>query len=250
MDNIAKTNKKTYFSIAVFVLLLALGSGFYFLGYRITDNFGVGKLGSLALVLPYADTSVYIDSSSKTTATKNNEELTFKLSPNNHTIIISKDGYFPWKKDVTIPSSGEVTFSPVFVPTSTNGEIITKDDKNYTEIKQKVTSNDLPTRQDPLYSKDQSTFMWVEDNAIVTQSGSHTERVIQPDTIIRNADFYKDRNDIVMFSIENAIYLIEASKEGGQNFMPIYRGQDPTFVKADDNSIYVFDNNILMQITI
>ena len=92
--------------------------------------------------------------------------------------------------------------------------------------------------------------MWVEDNAVVTQSGDKTNRVIQPDTVVKNVDFYKNRNDVVIFSLSNSIFVIEANNEGGQNFMPIYQGKDPSFLKASDDSIYVYDGDTLMQVVI
>jgi len=48
----------------------------------------------------------------------------------------------------------------------------------------------------------------------------------------------------------NGVYVIEIDKEGTQNFLPIYKGQKPNFVIVDQNSIYVEDINILMQVSI
>ena len=76
------------------------------------------------------------------------------------------------------------------------------------------------------------------------------QTVIQPDTIIRNVDFYKDRSDAVIFSTADTVYVIEINIEGIQNFMPIYKGKNPYFIKNDSNSIYVEDGNSLLQVAI
>ena len=90
----------------------------------------------------------------------------------------------------------------------------------------------------------------IEDNAIITKIGDMIQTVIQPDTIIRNVDFYKDRSDSVLFSMNGSIYVIEIDKQGTQNFIPVFAGKSPAFVKYDVNSIYVLDGDTLMQVAI
>jgi hypothetical protein len=92
--------------------------------------------------------------------------------------------------------------------------------------------------------------LWLEDNTIITSKNNLETKVIQPDTIVRNVAFYKDRTDAVIFSLNNAIYVIETDNSGLQNFLPIYKGQEPDFITLDQNSIYVLDGQNLMQIAI
>jgi hypothetical protein len=38
--------------------------------------------------------------------------------------------------------------------------------------------------------------------------------------------------------------------KNNQNFMPLYIGQEPSFIKKDDSGIYVLDNKALMPVFI
>ena len=53
-----------------------------------------------------------------------------------------------------------------------------------------------------------------------------------------------------MFSIYNNIFVIDTEKDGTQNFLPLYKGQSPSFIKTDPNFIYVLDGQALMQVVI
>jgi hypothetical protein len=202
----------------------------------------------MQIALPAAN--IFIDESKKIVTTQENEVIEFSLSPRNHTIIVSRDGYFPWKKDFVMQSEGNINFSPVFVSSSPSGVIITNKDPEFWKIRNKIITDPLPTKNAPRTSGDGKVKLWIEDNGVMIEIASTTKTVIQPDPAIKNLYFYKDRSDIVIFSIANAIYVIETSKEGTQNFMPIYKGNDPSFIEGDLNYIYVLDNGTLMQVTI
>ncbi len=244
-------NAKIYTVSGIILVIILVGAFGYGAGFRFGNHFSIGKVGILSMTLPLSETSVFIDQSQKIQTTKENEVVEIKLSPKSHNIIVSHDGYFPWTKTFSLPSAGNVTLSPLFVSQNTSGLMIGQSDPEYWKIKSGILSDVLPSKTHPRISADKSTILWVEDNAMLTQvaNGSpHT--VLQPDTVIKNVDFYKDRSDAVIFSTFNAVYVIEVDTEGTQNFMPIYKGADPSFIKSDNNSIYIEDENSLMQVSI
>ncbi len=250
MDRNAK-GKIIYIIVGVAALLLVSGVVAYRSGYRFQSNFLIGKVGTLEVTLPFSQTSIFIDDDQKITTTKDNEPVSVTLSPADHRIIISHESYFPWTKNISVPSGGKVSISPIFVPQNTSGQIITNKDPEYAKLRRMIVLNPLPTENSPITSADNSVKIWLDDNAIVAQTGSSTPTVvIQPDTVIRGVHFYKDRNDAVIFSTLNTIYVIEIDTENTQNFIPVYRGQSPSFIKLDADSIYVLDGNILMQVVI
>ncbi len=253
MDNAKNhilNNKRSYTTIIVIILILILGFIGFKNGFRIKNNFTVGKIGTVVLKIPLPLTSIFIDETKKITTSKDNEEVTIPFSPRKHTIIISREGYFPWKKDFTVPSGETLELHPLFISQNATGEIITQNDPEYFNIRNKIIKDITPTAQNPKISFDKTTTLWLDDNAIIVQFGSTTKKVIQPDTIIKNVDFYRNRSDVVIFSTTNSVYAIEVDSFGGQNFMPIYRGQDPAFVKASENTMYVFDADNLMEVLI
>ena len=249
MKDNAKKSKGLYISIGIIFLIIILVIIGHGTGYRFKNNFTIGKVGYLTIKIPLINTSVFADSQ-KILTEKDNQIIKIKLSPTSHRIIVSHAGYFPWTKEINMPSGGEVRLSPIFITTNTTGEIITNKDPEYWSLRNKILSDISPTKDSPKISEDKSTTIWLEDNAIIATVGSTTTTVIQPDTLIKNITFFGDRSDAVIFLMFNTIYVIEINKEGTQNFMPIYKGRDPYFIPASTGSIYVLDDENLMQVII
>jgi hypothetical protein len=253
MDNNAKRKNKAI-AIAGTVLLLALlGAVLYGMGYRVTKNLSFGKVGTVQMTIPASGTSVFADASQKVVTASDDELVSFTFSPTTHTIIVSRDGYFPWKKDVDVPKGGTVALEPLFVSKNATGEIITAKDPQYFDIRHSVETHSLPTKEKPLASEDGKKILWIEDNAILVASAdaaSSAKIVIEPDTIVKNAAFYKDRDDVVLFSSSSAVYAIETDKAGGQNFVPVYTGESPDFISGGEGFIYVLDGSNLMEVII
>jgi hypothetical protein len=243
-------NKRQWTFIGIGILIiLFLGVG-YKLGYRITNNFTIGKLGTITITLPFSNTSIFIDNNEKILSSKDNEIANIKLSPKTHTIIVSKESYFPWTKMVNMPSNGKINLSPIFVSQNATGQIINANDPEYWKIKNSIETSKLPTKDFPLVSSDKSVSIWVENNAIISEVGNSIHTVIQPTTIINDLSFYKNRSDALIFSTENSVFMIEIDTENTQNFMPIYTGQNPRFIESSPDYIYVEDNSVLMQVII
>ena len=254
MNNKAKEhfmrNKTAYIFLFVFIVLVIGVSTLYGLGYRFKNNLTLGKIGYVEITIPMPLTSIFIDESKKIVTDRDNQAIKLSFTPRGHSIIISKDGYYPWKKDFTVPSKGLVILKPIFVSVNASGEIINKIDPEYWKLRNMIITDPLPTKNTAKVSSDGSTKIWIENSGIIAQTGSTTVGVIQTDTAIRNISFYKKRSDAVVFSTGNTIYVIEIAPTGEQNFMPIYKGVKPSFVANDPNFIYVLDGENLMQVII
>jgi hypothetical protein len=248
LDN-AKNYKKYYLAVFGLALLIAGLIG-YISGYRIKNNFTLGKVGQVEIDIPLSGTAIFIDESKKIITTKDSETVEIKVSPRNHSFIVSREGYLPWVKKISMPSGEKIKLSPIFIASNASGQIITPSDKEYYTIRNSIVYDAGATKEKPILSEDKTSKLWLDDNAIYVEIGSTTKKVIQPDTIIKNVSFYKNRSDVVIFSNQTAVYALEIETNGIQNFMPIYRGQDPSFVIANENSLYILDNGTLMQVFI
>lgn len=247
-EKFVKTAKYIWGGIVISILLIIILG--YNLGYRLKDNLTVGKIGELTMSIPMPLTHIYIDSSKKIETKKDNEEVNIKLSPKSHSIIVARDGYFPWTKTFTIPSGSKIKLEPMFVSQNASGQIITQKDPEYWKIRGDVYRNILPTEKYPISSKDKTATLWVNNNTIYIKVASSTIKVIQTETPIRNVAFYKERVSAVIFSTSDSVFVIETDTKSEQNFMPIYRGTKPIFISNDPNFIYVLDGENLMQVII
>lgn len=250
MQENAKANTKKYWWTGVIIFIVIIILVGYGAGFRLGGSYLIERVGTVSTTIPLKNTSIYIDNSDKIVTSNDNQAVEVKLSPGVHSFIVSHDGLLPWTKDVTVPNDGMVKLSPIFVSQNTSGEFIGESDPEYYKIKNSIKSDVMPTKTIPLMSRDGTTFIWLEDNAIMAKVNGETETVISPETKIKNLDFYKDRSDAVIFSTADSVYVIEINKEGTQNFLPLYKGKDPYFVKNDANSIYVLDGTSLMQVGI
>ncbi len=254
MEDIAKESKikkvmvYIWTSIAIFIIASTFIG--YKLGYRLKDNLSIGKIGHLNMTIPMPLTSIYIDNSEKIQTKSDNEKISIALSPKTHSVIVARDGYFPWTKSFTVPSNKIINLSPIFVSQNASGQIITQKDPEYWELRSSIIRSILPAKKYPILSSDKKTSLWVEDNAVFVQTGSTTTKVIEPDTVVRNVSFYKDRSDAIIFTTSNSVFVIETDSTGAQNFMPIYRGTQPNFISNNPNFIYVLDGDLLMQVVI
>ena len=242
----SKSMTKYWWTLAAGAILITLGIIFL----------TVGKKGTITMQIPLMQTTIYIDQKDKRVTTKENESVEVKLSPSTHNIIVSRNGYYPWTKNVSVPRGKTVPLFPIFVPLNSSGQIITTNDPEYVKIKNSITGDKTPTKSAPLVSQDKTVSIWLEGGEIMAKvAATETEAektfsVVAPQSPIRNVDFYKDRSDSVIFSTEKAVYVIEVEAEGTQNFMPLFMGEAPAFKKVDANSMYVADGATLMQVII
>lgn len=248
MNDNVKTIKKSYIFWGSFVSIILVLIILYSTGFRITSKFKIGRVGTVSITAPLVDTSIFIDESKKIVTSKDAETVIVKLAPKKHTVIVSRDSYYPWKKDFEVRSGEKIKLEPIFVSQNASGNIVGKLDPEYYSIVNSIRNNKMPTLEKPKTSKDGSVSVWVIDGTIFAKKGDVEMEVTDIATGVKNIEFYKDRNDFILFSTANAVYVIEIDKNGGQNFMPIYKGQDPFFVQTDPNFIYIIDTNTLMQV--
>ncbi len=231
----------------IFVLICFFG---YRAGYRLQSNFLIGKVGVLHIDTPLPLTSIFIDNVNIVTTQGDNQDVTRTLSPGKHTIIVSRQGDFPWTKTIIMPSSGHINLSPLYVSQNTSGFIVRNFDPQYWNIRNQIYANTLPTKEKPLISKDGRIQVWIENNTVITKNGDTLHTIVEPDTVIQNISFYKNRGDVLIFSTNNGVYVIETDTEGTQNFMPLYKGTSPHFIEPDPQYIYVLDGETLLQVVI
>jgi hypothetical protein len=248
-DNV-KTIKKFYIFLGIIVFTIFTLIFLYTLGFRLVSGFKIGRVGQISVTAPLNNTWIYIDNSKKITTSTDNQTVEVSLSPKTHTIIVARESYYPWKKDLEITSNSKIKLDPLFVSQNPSGNIIPKEDPEYLTILNSIKNNTTPTKNNPKKSTALDAIVWTEGKKIFVKHGEKETEVITLQTDVKNVGFYKDRNDAIVFSTSLGVYVIETDKKGGQNFMPIYKGQDPYFVQTDPNYIYVQDDAALMQVLI
>ncbi|HEY4502804.1 MAG TPA: PEGA domain-containing protein [Candidatus Paceibacterota bacterium] len=185
------------------------------------------------------------------------------LSIGTHTVVVAKDGYWPWSKKIVVAHNESISLNVFVIAQEPAREIIKLTDKRYQTIRTAVEAYKLPHEPYPLTSEDGTTNVWATDTAIlarwvsmekpnapfcITGVCDTTLTVLQIDLPIRDLAFLPARNDIIVFSAQNGIFALELDKRGTQNFEPIYLGVAPEFALLEKGVLAVIDEKILFLI--
>jgi len=223
------------------------------------SNYGISewklvKTGSLKIISPEFIPKIFInDKEQNLPNIRGNEQLFKKVPVGENSVVVSKKGFWPWMKKVVISEGSETIIKPFLIEImQENIFSINKDSDEYKNIKNKIDNYSLPTKENKLVSFSAETSLWIENNNIFSENSEQKEPelIFKSNTIINNIDFYRNRDDVILFSTDGFIYALELDKTNNQNFQPLFQGANPRFIKKDNSNIYVMDSNILAIIKI
>ncbi len=241
----SKVKKYAWFLVGLFAACSVL---IYGLGYRLDSSLSLSKRGSVHMTVPLVNTHVFINNKDRLTTKKANEDVRIPLSPGTYEIVLGRDGYYPWKKDVVVQAGMTTTLTPIVVSQTTSGEIITTKDPGHYTLLREITAQPLPSKEKPLSSADNTTRIWVEGKNVMAETDAGIKTVFSGIENVKMVAFYKNRPDVIMLAHATGIYVIDRDTGTFQNFIPLYIGQDPLFMIENEDSMYVKDKNILLRV--
>lgn len=218
-----------------------------------------GSDASVTLENVPAGTTVYVDEVERTTL-QQTRTLTYDLDEGTHSILLAREDYWPWAKEVTITEDEEsFTFSPFFVRQSTGRVLGNSPTPPAPEITL-GTPDDVRRRTKAVYSDDELVSARTENGTIIaTWQGDDENRpaAFCPDgnckdtievygtTNVNKVAFWPDRNDVLIFADQEGVYAIELDARGLQNFQPLYRsGTAPNF-EIQNGVAIIFDGDVV-----
>lgn len=261
---------------------------FYKFGFRITNHFQPVKVGLIELKSNEAGAQIFFDNREQKIGFKNDGYLIEDVSPGFHSIMISKEGFWPWTKTIKVAAEARRSlFSFIFsmdglltkpvVPGTTDFTFATR------ALRQDIVPQVRPDSgsfnpedsfnawlevnvPDRKISSDKNTVLFTEHNTIYVGWVSETEPpphyfceenpcklklpVMVSTEPIKSIDFYKGRGDVIIFTAGATIYAIEVDREGTQNFQPLYKGTDPHFYENDKGVLYIKDGSSILSASI
>ncbi len=250
-------------------------------GYRLSKHLTPVKTGAIEITSNETDLKIFLNNREKNLVSKDGVYSIPKITPGVHSVIVDKKGYWPWTKTFSVVEN-EIRKLYVFTfPTDgIKTKVLDRNSKEYSYALKKIEDEKLPEMYysanekpddrslrswidefapDKKISKDQSTALYVEGDTIYVAWISETDApphyfcqenscklkmpIIIPNKTIKSVTFYKDRNDVILFASDSAIYAIEVDSEGTQNFQPIYKGDDPYFFEDSEGTLYIKEQN-------
>lgn len=218
--------------------------------------------GSIILDSPLeAGTTVFLNNKRVLRVQDSTEPLVLDgLSVGTHTIVVGKDGHWPWSKELVLANGEQVTVHPFVVPQEPALTVLTKEHNDYAPAQEQFSTYTLPNADTPLLSSTGSVALWISENALHARWLAEREPpeafcfagtcnraliVLPADKPIRNVAFFGNRDTVVVFGSENGIFALELDKRGTQNFQPLYLGTAPEFVFVAEDRMVIRDEGTL-----
>lgn len=269
---------------ALCIILAVVALIFYKFGYRLTSNFAPTKIGTIEISSNQSGLKMFLNNREKKPLDESGRYVIRNVIPGVHALIISKDGFWPWSKTFQLNDSETRAFYSFLFPMKGIAVFPLEKGVEYeqalkffkTAVLPELKSGSLARKEDesltlwleknvPNYkiSSDKSTALFTENSTVRIAWISETKPlaryfcqenpcrleipVIVSNLPLGNVDFYKDRNDVIIFAAGAAIYGIEVDRDGTQNFQPLYKGVNPIFYKANDELLYIKDGGSLLR---
>lgn len=274
MEGLTIGKRRVALIVCVLVFLVAAPAVLlYSSGYRLGPNWTFNKTGGLYVASPISGAQIFVnDKLEKETNIVQSGLYLSGLRPGTYSVLIAKEGYWPWSKKMEVKSQIVAEARALLLPKEVDGEIVKREnfsplqkteyDDIYNMIKEtKKLSSTSTTTIERLISQERQKLWWnpKENKIWIEWSGEESSRpyyleanknlVFKSPAQIKNADFYPGRKDTIIVAYQNAVFAIEIDKRGGQAKQPIYKGKDPIFITyKNKSSFYVLDEDALIKI--
>lgn len=254
--------------IFTFVVALFIVGFLSYSGYWFGDGFRIVKTGSIALLELQDGVSVFVDNRRHgyRDQTDPGSVVIKRTTPGVHSVLVAKDGFWPWLKDVQISKDTEITLTPFLVKRNPKGELVAKENGDLDAVEERFALSALPDAENKQTSPDGLIAFWVHENSVMvewfgsssdipasfcdTQDCEVIQEVFSSLDPIKSAGFYRSRNDILILASANNIFAIEIDLRGTQNFQPIYKGTNPRFIADGTDFLIIKDEEFIFRITL
>lgn len=242
----AKNLKKIFWiilGVLFFALIIALQSG-----WRPELSFTLSGT-KVSIEVPLEGSVIFVNEKEKAFTSKNQEIVSLpKIPKGEHTIVVYKENFWPWAKTVVSEKGKEIYLRSFHLPQRLDVNALALGSESRENARKRLSEAKTPSEKTKIFSADRKASLWVENNKIFAEwneenpphyfcnEGTCEKRVevIASLSNIINADFLKERNDVLIFSNEEGVFAIEIDKTETQNFQPIWRVRNPKFVQSAD----------------
>jgi hypothetical protein len=211
-------------SLVTIIMFIAL-----FVGYGLWT---MAHTGTLVVNSPTYGSQVFVDQHLAGTLKEAPDNLRLSEQTGKHSVIVSKEGYWPWAQDIEIKKNETTELHPFVVP-----------QKVATDRVVRLAFSNGVTGIDPDYAKIAALF----ENLTVRDE----IKPLAETTRIQNvsyADYAPGRTDVLLVATNDGVYAVGVEKSEHPNFQPVYKGENPLFVKASDNTLYIKDGDAIFHV--
>lgn len=246
----------------VIVLLLALMTALFALGFRPGPGLTVVRTGTMRIENLPPGSLVYVDELRRGAAGTDGVK-SLQLVPGNHNIIVDSFGSYPWNNLVHIDARTTTVVNPVLVKSTPRKSLVTDTTAAEAEIKAYA----LPTTT-TLPIEGGCASLSVSNNRIVvappstpqgacptpyylcTEGACSATVSLAPRGTLRSVFPYPGNDAYLIVSYGDTVAVVEADPLSPQTFAPLYEGTSPIAVPWHTGSILVQDGKNYYEVTL
>lgn len=281
----AKRRTLFWLSVVIFLALVPV-TVLYSLGYRFDRNFVLRKTGGLYIASDVSGSEIFINGElERRTNLLQSGVFVQNLAPKKYKILVAREGYLAWSKELQIFSSLVSEARALLVPAEVNGKIILKgrflgvkassdglwlfERKGQREILQfydpesnilgATSSLPLPALLEKTDLRGYAKAVWNEKNlelkvfwlrsAPLPYYLQDKEEILLAGKNVRNFEFFPKRRDALIAAFDNGVWAVELDGRGGRKNYPIYKGKEPDFALfPGSNILYILDDGNLIRV--
>lgn len=256
MEPMSLRKRRAYFYLLVVVFFAAIPPIIlYTNGYRLGPNFTLVETGGMYVYAPESGAQVYIDSKAARKANIFQRDWFLDdLTPRTYTVLIEKEGFWPWYKEVTveeqkvaeaiaflIPKDPEIELIPRTIQVVAAGATTTRANAEFTELFSLF--NEKTTKPDALLKTIATTSIATSTIAYEKISSRGRVGIIREDNRLI-AYWLKRPEDLPNFFCRSA--LCQSPIVAFSSVVPIrsfdfYPGRDDVLIVALQNGIFAVE---------
>ncbi len=241
-------------TIVVVVTAIVL---FFLTGFRIGPGVSIVRVGTLVLEDVPAGASVYVDEAYSRLSAGGSVRIA--MLPGSHVVIVSAEGAQPWNELVAIDPDTETIARPIIVPVKVTVMAVPAEDT--AKAAAVVSKTKLPTLQAPLTLSGGCALVYVSGKNIVAEASTTAtctpppylcvEEDCGPTAIMTPVEHinavlpYPGRDDALVISVGQTLFVLELDPRAPQFFAPLLRGTNPRVAPWSENSIVVYSDQKL-----
>ena len=255
---------KAYGLLITIMLILAGTFGGYIAGYRL-DQGGITRAGTLVLIGLPPHTNVYIDQVRLIKVT--DERTIITLTPGTHSVIIETHNYQPWNEIFTITQGAETNLKPILVTEKPKGKVLEGADAAHGLAL--IEAGVIPTQSAPLSLSNGCAQAYLLGTHIVAELATTTPCatpppylcssgtdlcapaiVYSPNGTVRSIISFPGRDDALIVSAGNLVYVVELDPREPQFFATLFKGPTIGTSPYSEHSIVISNSTEVIELSL